>query len=83
MCNNIRINFQKYCRKAGIITDEKLTTHTLRKSYAQTMSSHVDIWTLKKLMGHSSVRVLEQYYLHKTTPNEQQACDVMEGLFQD
>lgn len=81
MCNNLLRNFKGYCRNAGIITDEKLTLHCLRKSYAQNLANNnIPIATLKNLMGHSSIRCTEEYYLKASTPNELAAVEVLNGL---
>ncbi len=82
MCNNLLRNFKGHCRKAGIKTDEKFTIHCLRKSYAQNLANHnIPIATLKNLMGHSSIRCTETYYLKASTPNEQAAVNVLNTLF--
>jgi len=81
MCNNLLRNFKVYCRNAGIITDEKLTLHCLRKSYAQNLANNnIPIATLKDLMGHSSIRCTEDYYLKASTPNELAAVEVLNNL---
>ncbi len=82
VCNNMLRSFKSFCRKAGISSnDEKLTLHCLRKSYAQTLAdAGTPISTLKKLMGHSSIRTTEEYYLKSITANEERAGRVMEGV---
>jgi len=82
LCNNVLRNFQVHCQMAGISTDEKLTLHCLRKSYAQNLADHgTPIATLKKLMGHSSIRTTEEFYLRSTDANEERAREVMEEVF--
>jgi integrase len=82
MCNNLLRNFKGHCWKAGIITDDKLTIHCLRKSYAQNLANNnIPIATLKNLMGHSSIRCTETYYLKAFTPNELAAVKVLNTLF--
>ena len=39
------------------------------------------IHTLKKLMGHSSVKTLESFYIRSSDANEAQAREVLDGLF--
>ena len=81
MCNNLLRNFKVYCRRAGIQTNEKLTLHCLRKSYAQNLANNnIPIATLKDLMGHSSIRCTEDYYLQSSTPNELAAVEVLNNL---
>ena len=86
LCNNLLRDFKRMCRKCGIITDaddEKVTCHCLRKSFAQSLAlNSVPIVTLKSLMGHSSIWVTEQYYLKSSTPNEIQACQVMQRIME-
>jgi len=54
----------------------------LRKSYAQNLANNnIPIATLKNLMGHSSIRCTETYYLKASTPNEQAAVNVLNTLF--
>jgi integrase len=38
--------------------------------------------TLKDLMGHSSIRCTEQYYLKSSTPNQLAAVEVLNGLLE-
>lgn len=42
----------------------------------------VPIVTLCQLMGHSSVRVTEQYYLKNSDANQVEACQVMERIME-
>lgn len=44
-------------------TWERRSFKTLRKSYGTVMSHHVPTHELKALMGHSSIRTTERYYL--------------------
>ena len=82
VCNNVLRNFKARCRRAGIATSDKLTVHCLRKSYAQNLAdAGTPIHTLKKLMGHSSVRTLECFYIRSSDANEERVREVLEGLF--
>jgi len=50
LTNNLLRNFKAHCRKAGIITEDKLTIHCMRKSYAQNLANNnIPIATLKNL----------------------------------
>ena len=81
VCNNALRNFKARCRKAGIVTSAKLTIHCLRKSYAQNLAdAGTPIHTLKKLMGHSSVKTLECFYIRSSDANETRALSVLDGL---
>jgi len=84
VANNMLRNFKGHCRKAGINSDEKITLQCLRKSYAQTLADGgCKINTLKGLMGHSSIRVTEQYYLKASDANEREAVQIIEQLMSD
>ena len=57
-------NFRKYCGKLGI---RNIHPHSLRHSFARSFLMHGgNIYTLSRLMGHSSVQVTEQAYLDLT-----------------
>ena len=82
VCNNVLRNFKVRCRRGGIVTNEKLTIHCFRKSYAQNLAdAGTPIHTLKKLMGHSSVKTLEQFYIRSSDANETQARNILDELF--
>ncbi len=82
VCNNALRNFKTRCRKAGIVTSAKLTIHCLRKSYAQNLADvSTPIHTLKKLMGHSSVKTLESFYIRSSDANEAEAHRALNRLF--
>ena len=55
-------NFKKYLNRFGI--KQKLTPHCLRNNFAKRcLMNGMDIYTLSKILGHSSVTVTEQAYL--------------------
>ena len=52
--------FKHYVRKAGL--PESITTHSLRHTFASHLVMNgVNIYTVKELMGHSSLKVTEVY----------------------
>jgi len=57
-------------RLAGI---KNATLHTLRKTFGSLIlqESHADIYTVSKLLGHSSVKVTERHYIHLLDENYQ------------
>lgn len=58
-------NFAKYIRRAGI--QKRISPHTLRNNFAKRcLMAGMDIYTLSKILGHSSVTVTEQAYLDVT-----------------
>ena len=86
VANNLLRNFRLHCRKAGIVPaeNEDLTLHCLRKSYAQNLAdAGTPAPTLKKLMGHSSIRTTEEFYMRSSDANEQRACQALDRLMSD
>jgi len=58
-------NFAKYIRRTGI--QKHISPHTLRNNFAKRcLMSGMDIYTLSKILGHSSVQVTEKAYLDVT-----------------
>lgn len=81
--NNHLRSFRVHCRKAGILTDEKLTLHCLRKSFAQNLAdASTPAPTLLKLMGHSSLDTTEEFYMRSSDANEMKACQVIDNLME-
>lgn len=59
---NFEGNFRKYIERAGL--NEQYTPHCLRNNFAKRcLMNGMDIYTLSKILGHSSVTVTEQAYL--------------------
>lgn len=55
-------NFRKYVARSGIT--KKASPHTLRNNFAKRcLLSGMDIYTLSRILGHSSVKVTERAYL--------------------
>ena len=62
---NFESNFTKYILRAGL--NEEYTPHCLRNNFAKRcLMNGMDIFTLSKILGHSSVEVTEQAYLDLT-----------------
>ena len=62
---NFESNFKKYILRAGL--NEEYTPHCLRNNFAKRcLMNGIDIFTLSKILGHSSVEVTEQAYLDLT-----------------
>ena len=58
-------NFTKYLQRFGI--SEKVSPHCLRNNFAKRcLMNGMDIYTLSKILGHSSVTVTEEAYLDLT-----------------
>ena len=62
---NFESNIKKYILRAGL--NEEYTPHSLRNNFAKRcLMNGMDIFTLSKILGHSSVEVTEQAYLDLT-----------------
>lgn len=58
-------NFKRYLQRAGL--NENISPHCLRNNYAKRcLMNGMDIFTLSRLLGHSSVEVTEKAYLDLT-----------------
>ena len=67
--------FRIYRKKAGI--GEHLTLHSLRHTSAtELLRSGVSIYTVQKLLGHSSISVTERY-LHAIPDDLREAAEVL------
>ena len=63
--SNFEGNFKKYLARCGL--SEAYTPHCLRNNFAKRcLMNGMDIYTLSKLLGHSSVTVTEKAYLDLT-----------------
>lgn len=63
--SNFETNFKKYLKRVGL--DESITPHCLRNNFAKRcLMNGMDIYTLSRILGHSSVTVTEQAYLDLT-----------------
>ena len=81
MVNNTNRNFVLHCKKAGIVTSDKLSVHCLRKAYGTNLANlGTPIHTLKDLMGHSSITTTMKFYLKSTDENKKKAVRGLEDL---
>lgn len=59
--NNFEKNYRKYCERVNI---EEASPHGLRNNFAKRcLMQGMDIYTLSRILGHSSVTVTEECYL--------------------
>ena len=59
--SNFETNFRRYCARVNI---EGASPHTLRNNFAKRfLMAGGDIYTLSRILGHSSVTVTEKAYL--------------------
>ena len=81
MVNNTNRNFTLHCKKAGIVTSDKLCVHCLRKAYGTNLANlGTPVHTLKDLMGHGSITTTMKFYLKSTDENKMKAVRGLEGL---
>ena len=58
-------NFRKYIQRAGI--EKEVSPHALRNNFAKRcLMAGMDVYTLSRILGHSSVTVTERAYLDLT-----------------
>ncbi|MHC4334552.1 MAG: tyrosine-type recombinase/integrase [Planctomycetota bacterium] len=83
MINNTNRDFQLYCRKAGIVSSDRLSVQTLRKAYGTNLADlSTPVHTLKELMGHSSITTTMKFYLKNSDENKMKAVRGLEGLME-
>jgi len=81
MLNNYARSFKKACKRAGIVTDDRLMVSCCRKSYGTNLANlATPVHTLKELMGHSSIVTTQKYYLKSTDANKKKAVEGLERL---
>jgi site-specific recombinase XerD len=80
VCNPLR-DFKRYCKRAGIITNDRLYLHGLRKSWACNLAENgITPKTLCELGGWSDPSVLNEYYSKATDANKDRARQVLDDL---
>ena len=63
--SSFECNFKRYLLRAGL--NDNISPHCLRNNFAKRcLMNGMDIFTLSKILGHSSVTVTEQAYLDLT-----------------
>ena len=63
--SSFEANFRKYLQRSGI--DKVISPHALRNNFAKRcLMAGMDIYTLSRILGHSSVTVTEKAYLDLT-----------------
>ena len=81
MVLNTNRKFKKYCEKAGIITMDRLSVHSLRRAFGTNLANlGTPVHTLKSLMGHSNIQTTMSYYLFSSDANKKKAVEGLEGL---
>ncbi|MBI9016306.1 MAG: site-specific integrase [Phycisphaerae bacterium] len=81
MILNTHRKFHLYCQKAGIITNDRLSVHCLRKSYGTNLAdAGTPVHTLKDMMGHSDIKTTMSFYIKSTDANKQKAVEALERM---
>ena len=63
--SNYEANFRKYLQRINL--DKHISPHNLRNNFAKRcLMSGMDIYTLSRILGHSSVKITEHAYLDVT-----------------
>ena len=73
---------QKYYREAGI---KGANLHSLRKTFGSLLLQYgnVDLYTVSKLLGHSSVTTTEKYYVDLLDENYRSSVGAIEDILLD
>jgi len=70
---------KKYMTDAGIANG---TVHGLRRTFgSKLVQSGVDIYIVSKLLGHSSIKVTEQAYIHLLDSNLKDSVSILDGVW--
>ncbi len=78
---NTNRKFKLYCQRAGIITDDRLSVHCLRKSYGTNLADNgTPAHTLKDMMGHSDIKTTMTFYIKSTDANKLKAVEALEQM---
>ena len=84
MVNNINRDFVVNCRRAGIVSSDRLSVHCLRKAYGTNLADlGTPAHTLRDLMGHSSIATTMKFYIKTTDENKKKVVRGLEGLMRD
>jgi len=81
MVNNTNRDFVVNCRRAGIVSSDRLSVHCLRKSYGTNLADlGTPVHTLKSLMGHSNIQTTMKFYIKNNDENSMKAVKGLEEL---
>ena len=83
MVNNTNRDFVVICKRAGIVSSDRLSVHCLRKSYGTNLADlGTPVHTLKSLMGHSNIQTTMKFYIKNNDENSRKAVRGLEGLME-
>jgi len=81
MVNNTNRDFVVNCKRAGIVSSDRLSVHCLRKSYGTNLADlGTPVHTLKSLMGHGNIQTSISFYIKNNDENSRKAVRGLEGL---
>jgi integrase len=81
MVNNTNRDFVVNCKRAGIVSSDRLSVHCLRKSYGTNLADlGTPVHTLKSLMGHSNIQTSIVFYIKNSDENSMKAVRGLDGL---
>jgi len=81
MVNNTNRDFVVNCKRAGIVSSDRLSVHCLRKSYGTNLADlGTPVHTLKSLMGHSNIQTTMKFYIKNSDENSMKAVRGLENL---
>ena len=81
MVNNTNRDFVVNCKRAGIVSSDRLSVHCLRKSYGTNLADlGTPVHTLKSLMGHGNIQTSISFYIKNNDENSMKAVRGLEGL---
>ncbi|MHC4153030.1 MAG: tyrosine-type recombinase/integrase [Planctomycetota bacterium] len=81
LCNNLLREFKRQCKNAGVKTNDSLTLHGLRKSWACSLAENgVPPQTLLKMGGWSDIETVQKFYLKSSDENERRAVEVLDRM---
>lgn len=76
---NIRRSHLNICKRANI---REITFHALRHTFATRMiENQVDVKTVSELLGHSSIEITLNTYVHSTDESKRAAANVQENFY--
>ena len=81
MVNNTNRDFVVICKRAGVVSSDRLSVHCLRKSYGTNLADlGTPVHTLKALMGHSNIQTTMKFYIKNNDENSMKAVRGLEEL---
>lgn len=78
--NTIRRSHLTTCQKANI---RVVTLHSLRHTFAtRSIETGIDVKTVSELLGHASIEITLNTYVHSTDKTKKSTADTIEKFYQ-